>query len=268
MKKLELNNFFNSNLAKGLSVKKTCKFHGDYQAEIRSLGDKTYFSSCSLCLTEQSKLDKRKYIEDMRLEGLEAQIKSLSGEVFELKMFQKCKFENFIVSNNLKEKYLRTAKNFVENFKKHQENQTVGVWEGKPGNGKTHLAYAIVNELIRKGYSCAITSFPMLARKFKLDDFAGKREFEEMFLNYSQVDFLVIDELGAITEADAQKIQLKITELINIRYERCAPTLLVGNNVDVSLDARVISRIGQNNFCIKFADEDFRQQLFKKNKGV
>jgi DNA replication protein DnaC len=81
---------------------------------------------------------------------------------------------------------------------------------GSCGNGKSHLASAILHNSMIKGYSCGFVTASSLNR-------GGFNEIEQRFEVLKNVDLVVVDDL--YDEPDNQLIMRHLFNFINYRYE-------------------------------------------------
>lgn len=140
---------------------------------------------------------------------------------------------------------------------------------GKPGTGKTHLAYAIYKcslienldkELSQSRYlpEPIITSALSIIRNFKecwQKEHAKRPEFwteKEGLHYYGDASMLIVDEVGVGFQSDTERLFL--TEIINYRYERLLPTVLISNlepsHLTNVLGERVIDRLKEGEFLV------------------
>ncbi len=100
------------------------------------------------------------------------------------------------------------------------------VFEGTTGSGKTHLAAAIVNEIIENGspakYISALDIADLL-RNERLDD--AEDNEGGTFVSLLDAPMLVIDDLGA--QQTANWIDSKIDQLLTHRFNGRQPTVIV-----------------------------------------
>lgn len=133
---------------------------------------------------------------------------------------------------------------------------------GPNGTGKTHLAVAVMRELILKGIeSCRFIKVPKLLfeiRKTFRDGYRNTEgEFVEKFENYT---YLVLDELGVekVTDWSLQDLYL----VIDGRSNNLRPTIITSNlsldEIEKHLDSRFSSRIVEMCRVIKIECEDWR----------
>ncbi len=117
-------------------------------------------------------------------------------------LHQNCSFENYRVECEGQMNALSKARQYVEEF---DGNIASFIFSGKPGTGKNHLAAAICNELLLRGKSVLIITVADIMSAMK-DTFRNSGTSEEQLLNdLSNVDLLVIDEIGVQTESKYEK---------------------------------------------------------------
>lgn len=139
------------------------------------------------------------------------------------------------------------------------------ILQGKPGSGKSHLSYAALWELNEtKDHSCLFISVESMLRKIK-DSFNNKQSkyTESYFVELlSNVDFLVLDDLGAETGAvDTDKqatdfVQRILYAVANVRQNKATiiTTNLSGKALTTMYDSKLVSRLLRNPKYIIFKD--------------
>lgn len=100
----------------------------------------------------------------------------------------------------------RENKQMVQSALKDYLNDEVFnlVLQGNPGAGKSHLAYSVLHDLNEtKQYSCLFVSVETMLRRIKATFNDKSSRYTEEYFNQllSDVDFLVLDDLGAETGA-------------------------------------------------------------------
>lgn len=171
--------------------------------------------------------------------------------------------ENFAINRNPKRKeVIQNAENYIRGF---QSNTVDGLLlTGCVGCGKTHIAVAILQAVIRKGHTGLYYNMPDLLSDIR-STYGSSSELSESDLleEVNEPDLLLLDDLGAETAKDWVNDRLYL--LINRRYEMSKP-ILVTTNLDLEeltqkLGARTVSRLCE--MCHRFAEfpkEDFRRQ--------
>ena len=136
---------------------------------------------------------------------------------------------------------------------------------GKPGTGKNHLALAIARYVIENHQSPVIfTTALKIAREFKSTwSKTAKRCENDVIAHFTTPDLLIIDEVGVQFGSEAEK--LIMFEIINTRYERMKPTILISNQTKEELAAfvseRVIDRMSDGGGCtLSFTWDSYRSK--------
>ncbi len=182
-------------------------------------------------------------------------------------------FENFHPFGKDREKQLRVlsiARDFAGAFHRHRQAGTWLLFMGNVGTGKSHLCAAIINEVIRAGYTALFTKTPRLLREVK-DTFHRDAEItqSEIIARMGVIDLLVIDEVGIQFGTDTERMILY--EILDLRYEAMRPVILTTNITDLKsleklMGERIIDRLfeGESKIVV-FEWESHRR--FQKSGG-
>lgn len=139
---------------------------------------------------------------------------------------------------------------------------------GPVGCGKSHLAVAILRGVIEKGHSGLYYNSPDLLRDIRSTfDESSELTEDELIEHVSEVDLLVLDDLGA--EKISDFVLDRFYLIVNKRYEECRP-LIVTTNLDEEtlrnrLGGRILSRFDE--MCPRFGpfpQEDYRRRLMSE----
>lgn len=140
-----------------------------------------------------------------------------------------CSLESFEVHNDSHRDALKISRQFVKNY----PAQDVGlVFIGPCGVGKTHLAVAILQELIRtKDAACIFYDFRDLIREIQ-STFTPESVLSEsdVLAPVFQSEVLVLDELGA--KRPTAWVEETVFTIINHRYNHKKMTLFTTNYPD------------------------------------
>jgi len=153
-------------------------------------------------------------------------------------------FINFECHNDSHHHALKISKKFVKNY----PVQDIGLlFQGPCGVGKTHLAVAIINELIlKKNVDCYFCDFRELIRKIQSTFNSDSSVSESDILTpIFQKDVLVMDELGA--KRTSAWVEETVFYIINHRYNNKKLTIFTSNYIDREEE-----------------EEDTRDSFFKK----
>jgi len=147
--------------------------------------------------------------------------------------YQNCSLQNFEVHNDSHKDALKISRQFVKNY----PAQEVGLlFIGPCGVGKTHLAVAIIRELIeKKGVPCVFFDFRDLIRDIQSSFTPDSNLSEaEILAPVFDAEVLVLDELGA--KRPTAWVEETVFYIINQRYNQKKPTLFTSNYLDVDED--------------------------------
>ena len=174
---------------------------------------------------------------------------------------------------------LGKARRFVEEYPLTEKGL---LFLGNPGVGKTHLAVAILKQLMtQKGVECLFCSYQDLLQSIRKSyDPVSRSTESEVLRPVLETDVVVIDDLGANRISDW--VEDTITYILNSRYNDKKATILTSNLPDTPEEAleptpgskftiadtlskrigiRVRSRLYEMCQVVKIAAKDFRQTV-------
>lgn len=146
------------------------------------------------------------------------------------KRYAHCSLKNFESHNDSHRDALKISGQFVKNY----PVQDVGLlFIGPCGVGKTHLAVAVIRELIeKKNIPCSFSDFRELIRDiqntFTPDSNLSESDVLEPVFAH---DVLVLDELGA--KRTTAWVEETVFYIINQRYNQKKLTIFTSNYLDV-----------------------------------
>jgi DNA replication protein DnaC len=138
--------------------------------------------------------------------------------------YEHCAFENFDIRRD--NQSLRWAKLNAENFVKEYPADFGLLFVGTTGVGKTHLAVAVLRELVlRKGVECLFYDFHDLLKAIR-DSYNPVSQNSELSVLQPVLDaeVLLLDELASWNPSDWVKETLQ--HIINSRYNHKKVTLI------------------------------------------
>lgn len=149
--------------------------------------------------------------------------------------YEHCSLESFEPGSASLRAALEKAVAFCESYPHLGEDEGLGLlFTGDNGVGKTHLAAAVLRELVtRKGASGQFWDFHALIREIKSSYDPETKTTELMVLQpVVETDVLVLDDLGAWKMTDWMNDTLFF--VLNGRYMAKRPTVITTNYQDVT----------------------------------
>lgn len=172
------------------------------------------------------------------------QVRALWEQARIPRRYEHCTLENFEVHNDSHRDALKISKKFVKNY----PAQDVGLlFIGPCGVGKTHLAVAIIRELIeKKNVPCSFYDFRELIRDIQSTFTPDSNLTEsEVLAPVFEHEVLVLDELGA--KRTTAWVEETVFYIINQRYNQKKLTIFTSNYLDTE------------------EEEDTRDSFYKKS---
>lgn len=210
----------------------SCQTHGEYRSRLNARTGR--WSRCWACVeAELLALDSQaRANEAAEQRALELE-RHLAESGMEGRLLA-ARFSNFIARTPAQQKVLDACQSFVEPI---ESDACRNLWlVGGVGVGKTHLGAAMVSHFIReRGMPAALLSAREVIRQMRAnwgrskDARALGESEEEVVERLGRVALLVLDEIGAGFDSDADRVQL--FDVIDLRYRLGLPTVVLSNLV-------------------------------------
>ncbi|QGP91687.1 DNA replication protein DnaC [Neomoorella glycerini] len=183
------------------------------------------------------------------------------------KRFAGKRFDNFEVKRQ--ERAWQVAKRYAEQYKTLKDKPQNGLcFVGPPGTGKSHLAYAILNELLPQQVVAVSGTVPDLLDSLRPKG-GGNAEAEDRLELLKTAELVVLDDLGA--ERDSPWATERIYLIINARYAEQLPTIITSNlpleELETGADGevnlaweRIVSRIWEMCYVVIMDGDDYRRK--------
>ncbi|MEO8376556.1 MAG: ATP-binding protein [Candidatus Sumerlaeota bacterium] len=200
------------------------------------------------------------------MEAFEGRVRVGSAEV--PRRFATKDFTNFKAEKKDRDRgtVLETAKAYANTFNGGESEGLL--LRGITGCGKTHIAIAILKEVIRRGYSGYYANFNDLLSRIRDSYNADSGASEAELLDaVDSAQLLVLDDVGAESTTDWVRDRLYL--IVNRRYENALPTIITTNCDEAELQARVGPRIVSRLYEMcsfdfpPFPKQDFRRAQMK-----
>ena len=211
-------------------VKTMCPLHGEYLAnQVWLSGQIKEISECPECFKLKQA---QKAIEEEKARKEEAE-RNRKQRIVETRMpleYQTKDFSTFIQETDSQKAAFKLARRFVKGWEKAKAGGYGLLFLGSCGTGKTHLACAIMIEILKEyafsypRYYKASEIFSSVRSTYQ----AGSTTNEEETLKFfSSIQLLVIDEVGVQKGSEAEKRIL--FSILDNRVTSNKPTILMSN---------------------------------------
>jgi len=244
----------------------------DHPSYLRITGKEPHWTElpCEACERERF----LRAMEERGKDAVQQRLNTLLANSMLRERFIDKTFKNFHPFGKDREKQLRVlaiARDFAGAFHHHRQAGTWFLFMGNVGTGKSHLCAAIINEVIRAGYTALFTKTPRLLREIK-DTFNRDSELtqSEILRKMAKLDLLVIDEVGIQFGTDTERMILY--EILDLRYEAMRPVILTTNITDLKsmeklLGERIIDRLFEGESKIVVFDWESHRRFQKTVSG-
>lgn len=211
-------------------VKTMCPLHGEYLAnQVWLSGQIKEVSECPECFKLK---EARRAIDEEKARKEEAE-RNRKQRIVETRMpleYQTKDFSTFIQETDSQKAAFKLARRFVKGWEKAKAGGYGLLFLGSCGTGKTHLACAIMIELLKEyafsypRYYKASEIFSAVRSTYQ----AGASTNEEETLKFfSSIQLLVIDEVGVQKGSEAERRIL--FSILDNRVTSNKPTILMSN---------------------------------------
>lgn len=245
-------------------VKTMCPLHGEYLAnQVWLSGQIKEISECPECFKLKQA---QKAIEEEKARKEEAE-RNRKQRIVETRMpleYQTKDFSTFIQETDSQKAAFKLARRFVKGWEKAKAGGYGLLFLGSCGTGKTHLACAIMIELLKEyafsypRYYKASEIFSSVRSTYQ----AGSTTNEEETLKFfSSIQLLVIDEVGVQKGSESEKRIL--FSILDNRVTSNKPTILLSNlgpkALEELLGDRLYDRVRSKCVPMLFAGSSMRK---------
>jgi DNA replication protein DnaC len=224
----------------------TCEIHGVFESRC-FLG--SIWTQCPTCTKEMDeKAAKAKELQEREAKQAAWKLKVNGAGIPE--RFTDRSLKSFVADTKEKRDALKFAEEYADDFNLVLKKGRCAVFIGQPGTGKTHLAAGIALRIMYKEHrSVHFTTVLRAIRSIK--DTWNKTSTENESKAVAALifpDLLILDEVGVQFGSETEKLIL--FDVLNERYEKRKPTLLISNltmdEVSVYLGERIVDRMKED----------------------
>lgn len=227
-----------------------CEKHGEFKRRaMEILGHRYMASNCPACMDEEAAAEQRKR-DERQAENARKQWEAKIGRSGIPERFADRTLDAYLAKTEGQHRALAFARRYADDFKAVAKIGRGALFLGKPGTGKTHLAVGIALQVMRDPKRSALFCTVMRAIRTIKDTWRKGAEQAEADAIEALVfpDLLILDEVGVQFGSEAEKLLL--FDVLNERYERRRPTLLLSNltapEVAAYLGERVMDRLRED----------------------
>lgn len=246
-------------------VDANCPEHGAYTARVTEYAilDKptVITSGCPKCASER-KAQAQRAEEAQRSTERQRRIDWLLGNSGIPARFVDRSFETYRAEEQGQKIALAVCKGFAEKWPDRWKAGASLVLTGGPGTGKTHLACAIANGVMRDHLATVafgtVASFLRHVKSTYAKD--SQRSEQDAINDLLEPDLLILDEVGVQIGSEHEK--LLMFEVLNSRYQDLRPSILISNldiaEMETFLGHRVMDRYRECGSVLGFDWQSFR----------
>ena len=200
----------------------------------------------------------------------DARVETLMEKSGLSRRFRRYTFANFrpMASNGAGRALIRVEE-YLANWEENREEGRGLYLCGRVGTGKTHLAVAILNELVRKKRVPSLfVTVPELLDNLRETYNKPGRNLDEWMDAVQNAEFLVLDDLGS--ERPTEWVRERIFVIVNHRYREALPTVFTSNigpeELPAQLSGRTASRIIAMCEGVEIEGDDYRETAAKEGR--
>lgn len=204
-----------------------CEQHGQYAAIISK--HKEGPSGCPACADALQRKQDEERIAAERVKNAADRLANKLGAALIPSRFRDRTFESYIATEPKQVKALTICRDYAENFAEHFKAGRCLLLLGNVGTGKTHLATAIANHIMRTTTATAVYRTVGGILQHIKGSYDRESDYSEAdaFAAYTRPSLLIIDEVGATKPTEFELASL--FNIINARYEEQLPTVVISN---------------------------------------
>lgn len=223
-----------------------CDTHGEYEGRCY-LGN--VWTGCPTCAAEEQARQQAEADAKVRADSV-ARWQRKIGDAGIPERFRDRRLSTYVAATESQRRALAFAQGYADDFDAAVKTGRSALFVGLPGTGKTHLAVGIGMDVMeRDNRSVLFTTVMRAVRRVKDTWSRGSAESEsDAIAALVFPDLLILDEVGVQFGSDTEKLIL--FDVLNERYERRRPTILMSNltieEVADFLGERIIDRLRED----------------------
>lgn len=228
-----------------------CEEHGEYRATETHVLGKLFRTPCPECKLIRVLAEKAQDVERQRHE-----LAWKLGDALIPKRFKDRTFETYVAKSAGQKKALARCKQYAEEFALNLEAGRCVILVGNPGTGKTHLGVAIAQAVMAlTEHTAAYRTLGGILHAIRATFDGSSGQTEGSILDaLVKPTLLVLDEVGASKEAPSDFELSRLFAIINGRYEKMLPTVVISNlgvtELPAAMGERSADRLRENGVIV------------------
>ena len=214
------------------------------------------------CTPECERKNDQREWEHMRRDARVATLRERSGLSKRMRGYTFANFKPYLSPSAARA--AEKVENYLKNWEENKEAGRGLYFCGDVGTGKTHLAVAVMNEVMqRKRVPSLFVTVPEFLDNLREAYMIPGRDLDEWMEAVKNAELLVLDDLGA--EKPNPWVRERLFVVVNHRYREALPTLFTSNigprDLASQLGERTASRIIAMCEWISLEGEDYRETV-------
>lgn len=212
------------------SERRGCDEHGEYTAKLFRVpgADEPRWTSCPLCMLIRVQAEDAENIRQIVADRRRRQVEDQLGRAAIPERFLDRSLDSYQADTAKQVSTLAKCREYADTFEERLAAGTCLIMCGNPGTGKTHLAVGIAREIMKRGhmamYALVRDVDRMIKETWRKD---SPRTERDLLGQLATPELLILDEVGHQRGTADERMHL--FDVINARYERRRPTILISN---------------------------------------
>lgn len=224
------------------------------------------WTGCPVCAAEAAEQtsanEHARLAKERSQQALKALERKLAGALIPSR-FQAKSFDDYVVTSDEQRAALSYLRAYADGFDSVMATGRCLTLVGNTGTGKTHLACAVANSVVKQGYSALFRTVQEVIRHVRSSWRQSGRSEDDAIAELVMPDLLILDEVGVQYGKESELVTL--FDVMNARYSARKPCIVISNlpvdELHQFLGDRVMDRLREGNgSAIAFDWESARKQ--------
>ena len=242
-----------------------CEAHGQYlSAGTRYLGKREIWTPCPDCEEGRVAAELQEQAQ-AAAKAAQSRIEAAIGQAAIPQRFVGRSFDNFHADTPQKLAALQAAQDFSRDFEAKSKQGATLILSGLPGTGKSHLAIAVLQEIMPEHVGLYTTCMGVIRAVRGTWRKDSEQSEAQVLDTFGTVPLLVLDEIGVQYGTDGE--QTILFDVLDRRYRDMKPTILLTNQDRAGfkqfIGERTYDRLTEISRWVSFDWSSYRPQARK-----